>query len=345
MKSRILFSVFLVSVSLFSISLAQVPRMINYQGKLMNADEALIDDTLSMIFAIYTDSIGVDSLWSERQDSVIVRNGVFSVLLGSVNEIPDSVFDGGVRYLGIRVGADSEMNPRKAIVSVGYAYNADMLDGMKASAIMPKPTGDAQGDILIRDASGWSRLPAGNPGEYLKTQGSGANPQWEEFNLDASGNVVFMFGSGWDYGSPGGALGEEWGLYSEDGTLVHTHLFWKAQHTAGNYRTILRAKFKKTSLISTITVYAYWYAKGGCTTADKRWNRLRVDVGGQGNYVEHLTWNVYSWGPDWENFDVDISSLTNGTVYDVQIQLQGEGNPGATCYASPELYYIMGIAN
>lgn len=36
----------------------------------------------------------------------------------------------------------------------------------------------AQGDILYRDAAGWARLAAGTAGQYLKTNGSGANPAW-----------------------------------------------------------------------------------------------------------------------------------------------------------------------
>lgn len=36
----------------------------------------------------------------------------------------------------------------------------------------------AQGDILYRGASGWARLGAGASGNFLKTQGAGANPTW-----------------------------------------------------------------------------------------------------------------------------------------------------------------------
>ena len=35
-----------------------------------------------------------------------------------------------------------------------------------------------QGDILYRDASGLQRLGAGTSGQFLKTQGTGANPVW-----------------------------------------------------------------------------------------------------------------------------------------------------------------------
>jgi len=36
----------------------------------------------------------------------------------------------------------------------------------------------AHGDLLVRGASGWVRLAAGTSGQYLQTQGAGANPQW-----------------------------------------------------------------------------------------------------------------------------------------------------------------------
>jgi hypothetical protein len=36
----------------------------------------------------------------------------------------------------------------------------------------------AQGDILYRGASGWAKLAAGTSGQFLKTQGAGANPVW-----------------------------------------------------------------------------------------------------------------------------------------------------------------------
>lgn len=128
MKFKVIFISVLFIVLSFSFASGDVPKMINYQGKITTPQGALIDTTITMIFAIYTDSIGTDSLWSEAQDSVRVEKGIFSVLLGSVNEIPDSVFNGSVRYLGVTVGDDSEMTPRRAIVSVGYAYKAEYAD-------------------------------------------------------------------------------------------------------------------------------------------------------------------------------------------------------------------------
>lgn len=105
-----------------SLIYADVPRMINYQGKITTPAGALIDTTVQMVFKIYDAATDGGVLWTETQPGVVVEKGVFSVLLGSGNPIPDSVFDGNVRYLGVKVGADPEMTPRKAIVSVGYAF-------------------------------------------------------------------------------------------------------------------------------------------------------------------------------------------------------------------------------
>jgi hypothetical protein len=109
---------------LFSYSFAQVPQMINYQGKLTKASGAPLDTTISMVFSIYADSAGTLLKWTETQGAVVVEKGIFNVLLGSVNPISSSVFNGSVRYLGVKVGTDPEITPRKPMVSVPYAYRA-----------------------------------------------------------------------------------------------------------------------------------------------------------------------------------------------------------------------------
>jgi hypothetical protein len=50
----------------------------------------------------------------------------------------------------------------------------------------------AQGDILYRGAASWSRLAAGTLGQFLKTNGSGANPEWA--TVEASGGGGHLHG-------------------------------------------------------------------------------------------------------------------------------------------------------
>jgi len=98
--------------------------MISYQGKLTTASGGCLNDTVQMTFTIYSDSLGTSSEWAETQPEVIVKEGVFSILLGSVDSIPASVFDGSIKYLGVQVESDPEMRPLKPMVSVAYAYKS-----------------------------------------------------------------------------------------------------------------------------------------------------------------------------------------------------------------------------
>jgi hypothetical protein len=139
----------------FSSATAQVPQIINYQGKLTMLGTCSLDTTISMTFKIYADSTTATSLWSETQSSVTVEDGIFNVLLGSVNSIPNSVFNGSTRYLGIKVGEDSEMSPRSPMVSVGYAYiaeNSDKVDGYHA--------GNSSGQVAVSNGTKCTNLNA-----------------------------------------------------------------------------------------------------------------------------------------------------------------------------------------
>jgi len=93
-----------------------------------------------MSFTIYDAETGGASQWTETQGSVAVNKGIFNVILGSGsdgnpettgdnNPISPSVFYSSQRWLGVKVGSDSEMTPRQKLTSVPYAYSADNLGG------------------------------------------------------------------------------------------------------------------------------------------------------------------------------------------------------------------------
>ncbi|MCX5905353.1 MAG: hypothetical protein NTV89_18220 [Proteobacteria bacterium] len=122
-------------------SYSGVPQLINYQGKLTNAGGSPLNGTFVMSFTVYDAESGGTSLWTETQSSVAVNNGVFNVILGSgpdgkpntTDDVPisASVFYGDQRWLGVKIGSDSEMTPRTRFTSVGYAITADNLGGGK----------------------------------------------------------------------------------------------------------------------------------------------------------------------------------------------------------------------
>lgn len=136
---------------------AQIPRMVNYQGKITTATGALVDAVVAMQFSIYTDSVGGTELWTETQPSVTVTCGIFSVLLGSVDEIPDSVFIQGSRYLAVKVGDDPEMVPRRQIVNSPYSFNSQRVGGARIE--YGSGTTDPSGVVTVNFSTSFNSPP------------------------------------------------------------------------------------------------------------------------------------------------------------------------------------------
>jgi hypothetical protein len=178
MKKLISISVFFSLLFLFySHAPAEVPQMINYQGKLTTNAGAPVNDTLPMVFSIYPDSVGGTALWTETQSAVIVEKGVFNVLLGSVDSIPYSVFDGSTRYLGVKVGDDPEITPRKPMVSVAYAMRAGSSTPADYSVSQAKLK-TAIGEVSYTGGSEALLLPGGEyvfRSQYKAGQAQGVN--------------------------------------------------------------------------------------------------------------------------------------------------------------------------
>ncbi|MBU8932713.1 MAG: hypothetical protein KOO62_01780 [candidate division Zixibacteria bacterium] len=114
---------FLVKASL---TVADVPQMINYQGYLTNdTGTPVADDTYFIKFKIYGSDSSDDSLWWSGIQAVPVAGGLFTHQLGSAAHLPDDLFKTDtIRYLGITVGADPEISPRVHLITVPYAYKA-----------------------------------------------------------------------------------------------------------------------------------------------------------------------------------------------------------------------------
>jgi hypothetical protein len=102
-------------------SISTVP----YQGRLADASGHPITSKQNMEFRIYDVPTAGVPLWEEYwtgANSVNVSDGLFSVMLGSINTGLASVIQGHDElYLGITVGTDSEMEPRVQLGSVPFS--------------------------------------------------------------------------------------------------------------------------------------------------------------------------------------------------------------------------------
>ncbi len=136
---------------------ADAPTTMNYQGLLTDGGGSPVaDSSYSVVFTIYDAAAVGNSKWTETQN-VTTTSGLFAVLLGSVNPVMDTVFNGTTRYLGIKIETDAEISPRTALVTVPYAFRVATVDGA---------TG---GNIGGKLAIGWGH---DNSGSYAFVAGS-----------------------------------------------------------------------------------------------------------------------------------------------------------------------------
>jgi hypothetical protein len=82
-----------------------------------------VSGAVAFVFTIYDAATAGTSLWTESQ-MITLEDGYFSARLGDATAIPGTVFNGSIRYLGIKVATDSEAVPRQPITSVPYAILA-----------------------------------------------------------------------------------------------------------------------------------------------------------------------------------------------------------------------------
>jgi len=142
----------IISLILISSSLAQDTLLISYQGRLTDDGGNPINGTPSIAFTIY-DGSSV-SKWIETHPTVQVEGGLFSVILGSQSAMPDSVFNGDDRYLGITVGGDSEISPRTLFTSAPGAAYAKRVAGDISTDDGMLVMKDVSGDSTIVFSSG-----------------------------------------------------------------------------------------------------------------------------------------------------------------------------------------------
>jgi hypothetical protein len=149
----------------------------------------------------------------------------------------------------------------------------------------------------------------GNSGKFLTTNGSVSS--WGTVSSSGYSNVVF----GWSNYTAG----------SFDPDAIAN----AAQVIGSTYQTILVGRFLKVAGVSTITVNARLWS----TSADS--NReafLNIDVGGQSTTAKSVTSTTPAWYAGAST--INVSSLSNGTAYDITIQLKNEVGAGSTAYCS-----------
>ena len=130
-----LFSTLIALLVIASTGFALVPELISFRGELYtNTGTPVPDGNYAITFSVWDSEAGGERHWTETQANVPVTNGVFVVLLGTVEPITDGVFDGRERFLEIQVGSDV-ITPRSRFASVPYSLRLQTVDQARGGKI------------------------------------------------------------------------------------------------------------------------------------------------------------------------------------------------------------------
>ncbi len=178
----------LILYLLFSITIyADSPPVFSYQGYLTDINGSPVIENKSVTFSIYTTEDETTPLWQEIHLIVPDQFGQFTVLLGSQTELNSSVFNGSIKYLGIKIEDNQEMKPRQQINSVPYAINSNISDNSITTDKILDST------ILLDDIN----QNMASAGQIIKWDGSKWSIANDLTGTDNQGNIVTVIaGSG-----------------------------------------------------------------------------------------------------------------------------------------------------
>ena len=119
-----------LGIPLRQTSSAQIPEIISYQGLLNDNLGSPLNGNYELTVRIYNQESAGSHLWEETHATVPVNNGLFNVLLGSVN--PLTVAFDEPYYMGLSINGAEELTPRLPFTSVGTAFRAKFANELAA---------------------------------------------------------------------------------------------------------------------------------------------------------------------------------------------------------------------
>jgi len=169
---------------------------INYQGYLTDSGGIPVTDTLDIVVRLYAVDSGGTALWTETHNGVLLSDGLFSLLLGSVAALDQELFvDNENLWIGVTVGSDEEMTPREQLSSAPFALASDNV-----------PAG-----VIVM----WSGTLATIPDGWSLCDGSNSTPDLRDrFIASIVGTE-----------NPGGTGGDHLQTLSVSNLPSHTHSF------------------------------------------------------------------------------------------------------------------------
>ncbi len=123
----------------FASNVKAVPTVLSHQGRLLDASDAPISGTFTIIYSIHDAPVGGVQLWMEDHVGVVVTDGLFSVELGSTVPLTADIVagsgggggggGGSLRYLQVQLSGQPPIMPRTQLVSTPYSLATERVSG------------------------------------------------------------------------------------------------------------------------------------------------------------------------------------------------------------------------
>lgn len=168
---------------------ANIPNAFSYQGTLRKADGNLANGTFNITLKIYGVVTGGTALYSETFNNVVVRNGIFSVVVGDAATIPANLFDNATLFIGLTVAPDSEMLPRQRLFPVPWAMQAGAAK--TATTADSATTATTANQLLNNTATNLILNRGNNNGAALAISSSAASYGAGMTMANTTGNVTY----------------------------------------------------------------------------------------------------------------------------------------------------------
>lgn len=174
MKTKLILLALLMALALTFAGYADIPHVINFQGKATDINGASLNGTYNLTFKIYDHGTAGNLEWQETHQNLTITNGIFQVLLGSVTAL-NLPFDEDY-WITIAVNTDGEMTPRTRLASVGYAYKAEKAEhAVSADSLTVEIEGVPSGGIIM-----WSGSIASIPEGWVLCDGNNGTPDLKD---------------------------------------------------------------------------------------------------------------------------------------------------------------------
>ena len=124
----------LPAIWLAALAFAEVPTLMNYQGRLLDPGGQPVNDTVDVSVGIYTNLAGGAAVYTEAVGPVVVANGIYTFQFGGDGAAAKAALLGGSCWLEVSIDGDA-LAPRQQLISTPFAIRSSEVDFVGSNTI------------------------------------------------------------------------------------------------------------------------------------------------------------------------------------------------------------------